>query len=164
MSSRENSPAEITYPDGSTRVISFDEFMNIKAIRVTDHAHNIILYYEYAYDVIQSSEYMMNEMRRGGDSQRSTVQDQTNELMQIPEVRAKIAEMMTAHWDGWVDSEIPALGGKTPRSAVKTRDGRESVEALLLMAERNAKQDTNMGEPELRAIDEVRRVLGLKKD
>lgn len=43
--------------------------------------------------------------------------------MQIPEVCEKLAEMMAAHWRGGVDEKVPALGGETPRSAVKTPEG-----------------------------------------
>ena len=86
-----------------------------------------------------------------------------DELMQIPEVRDKVAEVLTAHWDGWVDKKIPALGGITPRQAVKTNDGRESVEALLLDAERHMADDEQMGDVSLDAIKNTRRRLGLDK-
>ena len=86
-----------------------------------------------------------------------------DELMQIPEVRDKMAKVLTAHWDGWVDKKIPALGGITPRQAVKTNDGRESVEALLLDAERHVADDEQMGDISLDAIKDTRRRLGLDK-
>ena len=86
-----------------------------------------------------------------------------DELMQIPEVRDKMANVLTAHWDGWVDKKIPALGGITPRQAVKTSDGRESVEALLLDAERHMADDEQMGDVSLDAIKDTRRRLGLDK-
>ena len=86
-----------------------------------------------------------------------------DELMQIPEVRDKMAKVLTAHWDGWVDKKIPALGGISPREAVKTNDGRESVEALLLDAERHTADDEQMGDVSLDAIKDTRRRLGLDK-
>jgi len=86
-----------------------------------------------------------------------------DELMQIPEVRDKMAKVLTAHWDGWVDKKIPALGGITPRQAVKTNDGREGVEALLLDAERHMADDEQMGDISLDAIKDTRRRLGLDK-
>ncbi|MDH3883913.1 MAG: MbcA/ParS/Xre antitoxin family protein [Desulfobacterales bacterium] len=69
--------------------------------------------------------------------------------------------MVTAHWEDWVDQKIPALEGKTPREAVKTSDGRESVEALLIHAERQLPPDDPMTEVNRSAIKEVRRKLGL---
>jgi Domain of unknown function (DUF6398) len=86
-----------------------------------------------------------------------------DELMQIPEVRDKMAKVLTAHWDGWVDKKIPALGGITPRQAVKTNDGREGVEALLLDAERHMADDEQMGDISLDAIKNTRHRLGLDK-
>ena len=86
-----------------------------------------------------------------------------DELMQIPEVRDKMANILTAHWDGWVDQKIPALGGITPRQAVKTSDGREKVEALLLDGERYMGGDEQMGDVSLDAIKDTRRRLGLDK-
>ncbi len=86
-----------------------------------------------------------------------------DELMQIPEVRDKMAKVLTAHWDGWVDKKIPVLGGITPREAVKNSDGRESVEALLLDAERHTADDEQMGDVTLDAIQDTRRRLGLDK-
>lgn len=82
-------------------------------------------------------------------------------LMQNPEIRAKLAEMLASFGEGWVDEKIPALGGKTPRQAVKTADGRESVEALLCSFERRAAGDRDMGEEILKAIEGVRRTLNL---
>jgi hypothetical protein len=87
--------------------------------------------------------------------------DENKNLMQHPEVRQQIGEMVTAHWEDWVDQKIPALEGKTPREAVKTSDGRESVEALLIHAERQLPPDDSMTEVNRSAIKEVRRKLGL---
>ncbi len=86
-----------------------------------------------------------------------------DELMQIPEVREHLQKMLSAHWENWVDEKIPALGHKTPRQAVKTRDGRESVEALLLDAEMHLDDQEHMQEAGGAAIAEVRRRLGLDK-
>jgi hypothetical protein len=81
--------------------------------------------------------------------------------MQHQEVREHLARMVAFHWEGWVDEKIPALGGKTPRQAVKTTEGRESVEALLRSAERRARRDESLGQETLTAIDGVRQRLNL---
>jgi len=60
--------------------------------------------------------------------------------------RGTSSSAAATHWEGWVDEKIPALGGKSPRQAVKSADGRESVEALLRSAERRAASDRDMGE------------------
>ena len=84
-----------------------------------------------------------------------------DELMQHPEVRQQVAHMLEGHWSGWIDMRIPALGGKTPRQAVKTADGRESVAALLAQAERDAARFPQMPEAAIEAIRKTRRELGL---
>jgi hypothetical protein len=48
-----------------------------------------------------------------------------------PAVRQAIDQMMRDHELRWVDEEIPALGGRTPREAVGDPVGREEVEQLL---------------------------------
>ena len=62
--------------------------------------------------VIQSGEAIMKEVRDRA-SRPAAPAGEHEELVQNPEVRAKLAEMMAAHWEGWVDEKIPALGGKT---------------------------------------------------
>jgi hypothetical protein len=116
----------------------------------------------YRTTEIQAPEAMLAEgiNGKGDDLEEGIEQD---ELMQIPEVREQLAKVLTAHWEDWVEQKIPALGGKTPCQAVKTPDGRESVEALLLDAERHAARDEQMGDITLTAIKDVRRRLGLDK-
>ena len=85
------------------------------------------------------------------------------ELMSHPEVRQQIEEMVLQHWKSWVNQKIPLLGNKSPRQAVKTRDGRESVEALLLDAEKMSATDPIRSTFEKELIDDVRRRLKLDK-
>ncbi len=91
----------------------------------------------------QSPEALLREREgRGGgrDAQQSEEAREAEQqaLLAIPEVRAKIREMTVAHWEAWVDQPIPALGGRTPRQATETADGREALDALLLDFERQA--------------------------
>ncbi|HMM53543.1 MAG TPA: SEC-C metal-binding domain-containing protein [Candidatus Desulfobacillus sp.] len=75
-----------------------------------------------------------------------------------PEVRAMLAEEMRRHYREWLDMKIPALGNKTPRQAVKSRDGRELVEGLLLQMER---QSENLPAFDPAIVLELREALGL---
>ena len=109
--------------------------------------------------VIQSGEVMMKEARDRASRPAPPRKDE--DLMRNPEVRAKLAEMVAAHWKNWVNQKIPALGGKTPRQAAKTNEGRESVEALLRSAERRARRDENLGQETLTAVEGVRQRLNL---
>ena len=114
----------------------------------------------YITTEIQSPESMLETARvRDGDV---TVPDSGQEkLMQMPEVREQMDKMLSAHWKNWIGEKIPALGHMTPRQAVSDPDGRESVEALLLDAERSMDSNKQMRDAGKAAIAEVRRRLGL---
>jgi len=49
-----------------------------------------------------------------------------------PALIAAEEEMRARHMAEWLDTELPALDGQTPRAMVRTADGREMVEALLV--------------------------------
>ena len=116
----------------------------------------------YQTTEIRSPEAMVNDFDDStGDGPETDLNQE--ELMQIPEVREQMERVLVSHWEDWTDQKIPALGGKTPRKAVKTKDGRESVEALLVDAERSMATDKIMGAFGARIIDGVRRELGLDK-
>jgi hypothetical protein len=84
-------------------------------------------------------------------------------LIQNPEVQQYLAETMRAYWEGWVDMKIPALGQRTPREAVRTADGREAVEALLVDFERDKAIQPEFDELNRRGVQRVRELLGLSK-
>lgn len=75
-----------------------------------------------------------------------------------PETRQAMRELRTAQWEAWLDTEIPALDGMTPRDAVRDAVGREKVEALLMQFERRVGEDEEDGYD----FGRLRRVLGLE--
>lgn len=91
------------------------------------------------------------------------VSQKQKDLSQLPEIKKEMENFFANHWKGWINERIPALGGKTPRQAVKTPDGRESVEALLKDAELNLKNDKEFGDFQLKCIKKVRAKLGLDR-
>jgi len=48
-----------------------------------------------------------------------------------PELAADLRERMHSHYMGWLDTPIPALGGKTPRETCKTAKGRQKVALMI---------------------------------
>jgi len=111
---------------------------------------------------IRSLESMPEEGQKKGLPDTGTQPGQ-DDLMQLPEVQEQMRHVLQGHWQNWIDERIPALGGKTPRQAVKTQDGKESVEALLLNAGQHSGYNETMQEIERMAIKDVRRKLGLDK-
>lgn len=81
------------------------------------------------------------------------------DLMQSPEMQEQLKQMISAHWDNWFTTSIPALGNKTPRAVAKTKAGREMLDALLLQYER---YDLERSDNLLKAdINYLRSELGL---
>jgi len=80
---------------------------------------------------------------------------------EIPEeIQAELlGPIMQQHIDSWIDEPLPALKGKTPRQAVKTKAGRDKVIAMLKDQE-NSMQD----QPGAATVDfnRVYRELGLE--
>jgi hypothetical protein len=113
----------------------------------------------FKMDKIQDVKSMLSELDGRSPGKKHSAEH--NELMQHSEVREHLSEIIGRHWDGWIDQEIPALGGKTPREAVKSSDGREAVDALLKDAERDRGQDPFMAEANREGARRVRELLGL---
>lgn len=114
----------------------------------------------FRLDEIQDTRAMMKELSMQSAGPRND--SEKDSLMQNPDVRRQIAEIMKKHWEGWVDQKIKALGGRTPRRMVKTKDGREAVEALLADAERMT-DDAEKNDANLEGIRHARELLGLTK-
>ncbi|MEW6166866.1 MAG: SEC-C domain-containing protein [Pseudomonadota bacterium] len=81
------------------------------------------------------------------------------ELLESPELKARITEFIERHYESWVEQEIPALGGLTPLAAVREPGGREKVEALLRQAERDSQRMPQPVDPAM--FERLRERLGL---
>lgn len=68
------------------------------------------------------------------DPQRSHRKAQGDRMPPDVENRV-ILEMKARHYADWPDHPVPALNGKTPRAAVRTKAGREQVNLLLKSCE-----------------------------
>jgi hypothetical protein len=88
----------------------------------------------YRATEIQSVEQLL---ARGEASPPSPSRRESDAIADSPEVRALINEHMSRHYDSWVNERIPALGNRTPLQAVKSRAGREAVQALVTQLERD---------------------------
>jgi hypothetical protein len=78
-----------------------------------------------------------------------------------PEIEREIVLSYKAkHYAGWPDEPLPALGGRTPRQAVRSISGRRAVEELLRDFENSEERERLEGRP---AFDFgiLRRDLGL---
>lgn len=104
----------------------------------------------YKTTVIQSPQTMLKRIKGEGDTAQSRrLQKEQDELNSRPEVQSLITEHLRQHYRNWLSQKIPALNNKTPLQAVKTRDGREMVEALLLDIERRSRDSNQPLDPDL---------------
>ncbi len=115
----------------------------------------------YKTTVIESLQAMLARAKEEGETPVSRQrQKERDELNSRPEVQAEVAEYLRQHYSTWPEIKLPALNGKTPLQAVKTKDGREMVEALLLDFERRGVHTTPPLDPAI--IAELRSKLGLE--
>jgi hypothetical protein len=113
----------------------------------------------YRASEIQSPEKMLADLRTAGGVRDGAASRESERLAESPEVRAKISEIMAAHWEHWVNEPLPILANRTPMEAVKDADGREIVESLVIQGERSGR-DPNMPTDE-HVFRRVRERLGL---
>ena len=93
-------------------------------------------------------------------SPESSVRDsESAALAELPEIQARMQQMMADHFDGLVSEKIPALDGQTPLEAVHDPDGGEKVMALFLETESNLHRMTPAVDPAI--LGKVRERLGL---
>ena len=109
-------------------------------------------------DRIQSIEKMLAERNRAGP-ENGVLEAESAALADLPEVQARMQQMMAEHFERWVSDKIPALDGQTPLEAVRDPDGREKVMALLVDAERNSQRMKTPVDPAI--LRRVRERLGL---
>lgn len=64
---------------------------------------------------------------------RYSVEDEAAVRALAPDddARALVGQYLQDHYRRWLDAPLPALDGKTPRNAARTRQGRVQVDALL---------------------------------
>jgi hypothetical protein len=86
---------------------------------------------------IQSLEKLLADVPAAGGVSGGAASGERKQLAEHPEVRETISAIMAAHWEHWVDQPIPILGNRTPMEAVKSPDGREIVESIIIQSERD---------------------------
>lgn len=76
-----------------------------------------------------------------------------------PEELEALREVKASHYAAWVDSKLPALKGKSPRQAVRTKAGRHEVDLLLKELEN---REAGLPVEERMDVSGLRRELGLE--
>jgi len=108
----------------------------------------------------QSVDAMLEEMAaQSGTAEFEAALREQEELESLPEVQEFVKTSIEAQWEAWYNESVPALQGKTPLQAARTKAGRERLEALLVDFERS---NEHASQPYLRVdIAAMRKRLGL---
>ena len=117
----------------------------------------------YRTSVIESPQAMLARAKDEDEDESFQARQRREELEELnnrPEVQEKIMEFMREHYRKWPQEKLSILGGKTPLQAIKTRDGREMVEALVRDFELTSLDSNPPIDPSIFA--ELRERLGLK--
>lgn len=107
---------------------------------------------EHRADSIQDPEVAIKDARARGRSAKH--EDEVPEDVQ----RAVVGQYLRDYYARWLDDEIPALGGKSPRKAVRTKRGRAQVAELLKDLENGLQRQVGGHAVDVSAL---RRELGL---
>ncbi|MBD3220982.1 DUF2384 domain-containing protein [bacterium] len=76
-----------------------------------------------------------------------------------PEMQQVVLDFKRRHYATWADEALPALGGRTPREAVRTADGRREVDQLLRTMQNH---EARAAGDQAFDFSEIRRELGLE--
>jgi hypothetical protein len=89
-----------------------------------------------------------------------SAQDEPREIrIPTPDEQAVVREMKERHYAQWLNDAIPALGGRTPREAARTKSGREQLTLILDEIEIT---ESNFPEGARFDVVKLRRALGLR--
>lgn len=80
-----------------------------------------------------------------------------------PEVAQVVQKFLDNYYRRWLDEPVPALGGRSPRQACDTGEGRAQVRELLKSLENLEERKRRAGEPYIE-VDTIRRELGLPEE
>jgi SEC-C motif/Protein of unknown function (DUF2384) len=110
--------------------------------------------------VVQTLEDMRKNASQEGAEDRELRDAEMEAMLRDPEAKKQMQAFMQEQIESWVHQKIPALGGRTPLEAVRDRDGKEMVEALLLDWQRRDEREVHQNEirPDIGAL---RRLLNL---
>lgn len=118
----------------------------------------------YKTSTTQSPDTALEKVQEKNKADEATLKrkQEIDDLNAQPEVQAQINEHLREHYRTWLKQKIPALDHKTPLQAVKTKDGKEMVEALLVDIERSIKRMCQNADSSI--VNELRTSLGLAKN
>lgn len=102
---------------------------------------------------------LLSAVMRSHTDPASTQGEPREPRIPTPDEQAVVREMKERHYAQWLNDAIPALGGKTPREAARTKSGRERLTMILDEIELTESQ---VPEGARFNVVKLRRALGLR--
>ncbi|MBZ5624593.1 MAG: SEC-C domain-containing protein [Acidobacteriia bacterium] len=93
---------------------------------------------------------------------REKPKEETAQRVPSEEERELVLQFKAEHYATWPDEPLPALGGRTPREAVRSEVGRREVDDLLRMMENGEERLRKEGGPAF-DFSPIRKTLGLDR-
>jgi len=77
------------------------------------------------------------------------------------DIQEVIRNQKASHYESWIDTSVPALGGKTPKQAARSPRGRDALNALLKTIENHEAREPAATRYDVKIL---RRALGIVED
>jgi len=121
-----------------------------------DQEREILAFYHSLMERLQKTGRIA--IQTGGDEAAGIPTTDDMDLVQLQEEEAKMAELLHAHWEKWIRTPLPILGGISPADAVQSESGRKKVEALLddFEAKNRTKREESLKTPVRFLRDELK--------
>lgn len=154
--------------EGNRRLRGSISFEGDELVVSTNSASRAVWFHQLLGDLVPDAELIDEERIPAHEAMDETGESESDdELLDLDtldpaaraDVEAQLDEMMVRHEDAWVDSELPALDGATPREAADDPTRRPALLRLLDEFEEHARHWDSPGRP--MDAKRLRRLLGL---
>lgn len=151
-------PANPAHKQWSNTILGHIGIRGDRLVADLNSAERAKLFMERISGLYPEARHTGTEVRRNGPG--AEIEDlEPADLSDLPVLQELIRSILTEHYEGWPDESLPALGGRSPREAVKERSGREKVEALIAQLERDGQSASPPLDPSIPRM--IRERLGL---
>ncbi|MHB1679400.1 MAG: YecA family protein [bacterium] len=132
------------------------ERLSIAKIMMLENLSDSIVHIADVFQDMKQAMSEFNEKNKGSEKQPES--EISIEIQQ--EIMNKF---LTDHYEKWLNEKIPALNGKTPLEAIKTKKGKQQVIELLKFQENMEEKNKEKGKPYY-DFSWLRKRLGLEDD
>ena len=131
-----------------------EESLNKIVKKMLDNKNGIGSYIKLIKEEVISPEDIVNDEELS-EEEDEEIDDKDLDIIKVSE------ELLTDYYKKWCNMKIPALGNKTPRQAIKTKEGKEKLKELLKDFENIDLHKKREGEHIVDSVKIIKNELGL---